>query len=145
MALSSSEDLKKIRRLFITGAHSQLFVAKTATTSGQTCYSNIACRDNISESLMDLQNSSLWSSELFPKEAVEKAVEKSSRVLHDEAIRKAVSHEKRAKKSAKNFSSCSHCSSPSFQNTGPQFFRQSSGKGLSSTPSAGSKTPADTV
>ena len=63
--------------------------------------------DNMSfESLMDLRNIPLLgSSELFPKETLEKAVEKSSRVLHDEAIWKAVSLGKLAMKSAKKLHS----------------------------------------
>ena len=62
-------------------------------------------KDSISfESFMDLRNSKLSSlAELFPAEAVEQAVERSSRVLHDEAIRKAVSANKPARKSAKKF------------------------------------------
>ena len=51
---------------------------------------------------MDFRNSTLsGSSELFPAEAIEKAVAKSSRVLYDEAVRKAVSAEKLAHKSSK--------------------------------------------
>ena len=50
---------------------------------------------------MDLRNAPLSGpSELFPKEAFGRAIEKSSRVLHDKAIRKAVSQDKLAKKSA---------------------------------------------
>ena len=45
-----------------------------------------------SESFMDLRNAPLSdSSKLFPEEALEKTVERSSRVLHDKAIQKAVS------------------------------------------------------
>ena len=56
---------------------------------------------------MDLWNLPLSrSSELFPSETVEKVMEKSSRDLQDEAIRKAVSTEKPARKSTKNLHFC---------------------------------------
>ena len=51
------------------------------------------------ESFVDLCNARL--SELFPAEFLERAVEKSSRVLHDEVIRKAVLADKPQLKSAK--------------------------------------------
>ena len=54
------------------------------------------------ESFMDLRNAPLsGSSELFPKEAVEKAIEKSSQVFHDKAIRKTNFQGKPAKKSTR--------------------------------------------
>ena len=60
-------------------------------------------KDNISfVSFMDLHNSPLSrATELFSKDAVERAVEKSSRGLHGKAIQKAVSLNKPAKKSTK--------------------------------------------
>ena len=56
-------------------------------------------KDNNSfESFMDLRNALLSGSmNLFLNEAVEKAIKKSVRVLHEEAIRKAVSRGKPAK------------------------------------------------
>ena len=50
-------------------------------------------KDSISfESFMDLRNAKVSSgSELLPVDVLEKAVEKSLKVLHDEAIRKTVS------------------------------------------------------
>ena len=51
------------------------------------------------ESFKDLSIALLsGSSKLFPKEALEKAVECSNHVLHDETIRKAVTMEKPPKK-----------------------------------------------
>ena len=51
---------------------------------------------------MDLRNARLSNStELFPVDILEKAVEKSLRVLHDEAIRKAVAQEMPQHESAK--------------------------------------------
>ena len=70
-------------------------------------------KDSMSvESFMDLKRTSPSSSlELFSEEAVEKAVKKSSRLLHAEAICKAVTPEKLTKKSRRSFSSPNlHCS-----------------------------------
>ena len=64
---------------------------------------------------MDLWNALLsYSSELFPKEVVEKAIVKSSRVVHFEVIRKAVFQKKLTKKSVKRlqFSQSSRRSQP---------------------------------
>ena len=60
-------------------------------------------KDSISfESFMDLRNARLSNStELFPSNVLEKGVEKSSRALHDETIRKAVPQEKPQHKSGK--------------------------------------------
>ena len=60
---------------------------------------------------MDLRNSKLsGSAELFPADILERTVEKSSRVLHDEAIGKAVTVDKPARKLTKKlqFSQSSH-------------------------------------
>ena len=47
------------------------------------------------KSFMDLRNSKIsMGGELFPTDVLDKAIEKSSKVLHDEAIRKAVTHDK---------------------------------------------------
>ena len=51
---------------------------------------------------MDLSDTPLsGSAKLFPQEALEKAVERSSQVLHDEVIRKALTINKPPKKAAK--------------------------------------------
>ena len=90
MALRSSGDTRMLKCLFVAGARCQLLVAKTASS----IWANLILKrrdavltkvkDSISfESFMDLPDSPLsGSTELFPKEAVEKAIEKSSRVLH---------------------------------------------------------------
>ena len=67
------------------------------------------------ESFMDLQNAKLSSgSDLFLADVFEKAVEKSLKALHDEAMWKAVSCDKPALKGKKAafLSTCSDCSSP---------------------------------
>ena len=54
------------------------------------------------ESFTKLCNAPLsGSTDLFPQDAVERAMENSSHVLHDEAIRKVVTMEKGQKKCAK--------------------------------------------
>ena len=52
-------------------------------------------KDSVSfESFMDLRNAKLSSgTELFPVDVLEKAVERSSKVLHDETISKSVIQE----------------------------------------------------
>ena len=86
----------------------QLHVVKTAFTLWanlvlKRCSTVMAkVKDSISfKSFMDLQNTRLFNSELFPADILEKTVEKSFRVLHDEAIWKAVSQEKPQHKSEK--------------------------------------------
>ena len=67
------------------------------------------------ESFMDLQNAKLSSgSNLLLASVFEKVVEKYSKVLHDEALRKAVSCDKPALKGKKAafLSTCNDCSSP---------------------------------
>ena len=71
------------------------------------CHNEVLAKikDDISfESFIDLRNSALTGlTDLFPKDAVEKAIVKSSRVLHDEAIHKVVTQGKPAKKPPKVF------------------------------------------
>ena len=91
------------------GTRCQLLVANTASTMctnmllkhHDTIVAKI--KDNISfESFMDLQNLPLCDSlNLFPKEAIEKAIVKSSTDLHDEVIYKAVTLDKHLKKPQK--------------------------------------------
>ena len=61
------------------------------------------------ESFMNLRNTTVSAgTELFPAEVFEKAVEMSSKVLHDEAIRKEVSRDKPTSRGKKlHFSSSS--------------------------------------
>ena len=110
MALWFPEEVKMLKWLFVAGARCRLLVATTAST----VWSNLVLkrRDAILtkvkgsisfESFMDLHNSPFSeSTELFLKEAVEKAVEKSSRVLHDRVIQKAVSAENLAQEATKH-------------------------------------------
>ena len=65
---------------------------------------NLKCRDAVLtkvkdsmsfESFMDLRNSKILTrEELFPLEVLDKAIEDSSKVLHDEAIRELVTRDK---------------------------------------------------
>ena len=85
-------------------------------------------------SLMNLHSSPLLvSTELFSRVAVEKAIEKSSRVLHDEAIQKAVATEKLARKMVKrlHFSQFS-CLEQSSKHPSQETSRKSSVRGSSS-------------
>ena len=63
----------------------------------------VKVKDSVSfESFMDLRNAKLSSgSVLFPADILEKALEKFSKVLHDEAVRMAVSCDKPASKGKK--------------------------------------------
>ena len=108
MALRFSQEVRMLKQLCIAGARCQLLVEKTVSTVWVNLVLKwrdaviMKVKDSISfESFMDLWNLQ-WpgSSELFPTEAVEKAVEKLLSVLHDEAIRKTVSTEKSAFKSS---------------------------------------------
>ena len=89
---------------------------------------------------MDLRNASLsGSSELFPKDAVEK----SSWVLHDETIYKAIALKKPAKKSTKKlqFSKLAW-QSKTLKHPGSQPSRPASEKETPSACTFGSKTPS---
>ena len=109
MVLNSSEDLGMVNHQFVAGAKCQPLVAKMASILWANrilkCWSAMLtkAKDNIAfESFMDLRNTPLSdSSELFHKETAKRAIEKSSRVLHSEVIRKAVSQDKPAKKFTK--------------------------------------------
>ena len=102
LALKSSSDARLVHRLSLAGGRCQLLVAKIASA----LWINLVLKqrdavmgkvkDSISfESFMDLRNARLCNlTELFPSEILEKAVVKSSRVLHDEVIRNAVSQDK---------------------------------------------------
>ena len=102
LALKYSSDACLIRRLSLAGARCQFLVAKTASTLWanlvlKKCDTVLAkVKDSISfESLMNLRNVRLSNStDLFPAVILEKAVEKSLRVFHVEAVRKAVAQEK---------------------------------------------------
>ena len=102
LAFQSSSDARFVCRLSLVGTRCQLLMAKTAST----LWANLVLKrhdtvlakvkDSISfESFMDLHNARLSNStELFPADILEKAVERSSKVLHNEAIRKAEVQEK---------------------------------------------------
>ena len=84
--MKDSSEITRVNHLFVAGTHCQLLVAKMALT----VWANIVIKhchailgrheDNmLLESFMDLRNMSLSaSSKLFPKEALEKVVEKLS-------------------------------------------------------------------
>ena len=109
LALQLSSDTLLVCRLSLADSRCQVLVAKTAST----LWANIVLKrreavlakvkDSISfESFMDLRNARLSSStELFPADVLERAVERSSRILHDEAICKAVAQEKPPEKGKK--------------------------------------------
>ena len=118
LALRSSGDSHLLRRLILAGGGCQLLVAKTTST----LWANIVLKrrnailtkvkDSVSfESLMDLLNAQLSSTDHFTTDVLEKAVVRSSSVLHDEAIRKVVTQEyinRMAKNcSYRSFLSCS--------------------------------------
>ena len=102
LSLRSTNDSRLVCCLSQAGARCHLLVAKTTST----LWGNVIlkCRDAVLakvknsmsfESRMDLRNAKLLSvSDLFPAEVPDKAVEKSSKVLRDEAIWKAVSRDK---------------------------------------------------
>ena len=109
LALKSTTDSLLVCHLSLAGTICQLLVAKTAST----LWANIVLKrrdtvlakvkDSFSfESFMDLQNAKLSSgAELFPANVLKKAVERSSKVLHDEAIRIAVAQDKPLSKGKK--------------------------------------------
>ena len=104
LALQLSSDACLIHSLSLAGARCQLLVAKMASTM----WTNLVLKrrdsvlakvkDSISfEFFMDLRNARLSNfTKLFPVDILEKAVEMSSKVLHDDAIHKAVAQEKPA-------------------------------------------------
>ena len=94
---------------FVAGAQCQLLMAKTESTMWANLILKrhdavlVKVKDNISESFTDLRNSPLsGSSELFHKDAVEKAIVKAGCDLHDEAIRRVVTVEQLSKKHLKH-------------------------------------------
>ena len=109
MALRSSQEVRLIKWQCVAGARCQLLVAKIASTvwanlllKRQDAVLTMVKDSIFFESFMDLCNCPLSGSpEPFPAEALEKEMEKSSRVLHNKAIRKAVSVEKPAHKPTK--------------------------------------------
>ena len=103
LSLKSTNDARFVRRLSLAGARCQLLVAKTTLTLKRCDAVLTKVKDSISfESFMDLRIAKLSSgSDLFPTDVLEKAVEKSSKVLHDETMQKAVSSDKPASKGKK--------------------------------------------
>ena len=118
LALKSTTDAYLVRRLSLAGARCQLLVTKTAST----LWANVVLKrrdvvwakvkDSISfESFMDLRNAKLSSgSDLFLTDVLVKAMERSPKVLHDEAIRKAVAQDKPQSEGKKLHFSQSHAS-----------------------------------
>ena len=117
LLLKSTNDASFVCRLSLAGARCQLLVAKTSST----LWANIVLKrqdavlakvkDSMSfEYFIDLRNAKVSSgSELFPADVLEKAVKKSLKVLHNEAIRKAVSRDKPASHGKKlHFSTTRH-------------------------------------
>ena len=117
LALKSSSNACLVCCLSLAGTRCQLLVVKTALTLWANFvlkrYNAVLAKVKASlsfESFMDLHNARLSNfTELFPTDIFEKAVERSSKVLHDEAIRKAVAQEKPRHKAKKlHFSQLSH-------------------------------------
>ena len=102
MISRSSNEVRLLKQLFVAGARCQLLVAKMASS----VWANLVLKrrdavltkvkDSISfGSFMDLCSSPLsCSTELSPREPVEKAIEKSPRILNNEAIWKTLSADK---------------------------------------------------
>ena len=110
----------KVRHLSLAGARCRLLVAKTASSLWATII--LKCRDAVLakvkdsisfESIMDLRNDKLLSGmDIFPAKVLDLAVRISSKVPHDEAIRKVVSRDKPASRRKKlHFSQTSRQSS----------------------------------
>ena len=86
-------------QVYVVGARCRLLVARTSSSIWVNLL--LKCRDavlgklkdNVSfDSVMELCNTAPSSSyDLFPRDSLDKVVEKSSRILHEEAIRKVVS------------------------------------------------------
>ena len=102
LGLKSIDDARLVYWLSLAGARCQLLVTKMALT----LWANVIlkCRDAVLtkvkyavsfESFMDLRNSTIsMGEELFLTDVLDKAIEKSSKVLHAEAIKKAVTRDK---------------------------------------------------
>ena len=146
LALLDSLEAKKLKHLFVVGARCQLLVVKMSSTKWANLLLKRGDRETEDDipfkSSIDLCNAPLsGSSGPFLREALEKAVEKSSRVLHDKAIKKSMTQEKPSKKPAKEiqFSQLAH-QTQSVKRYGPQLFCLASEKGAScSALSASSK------
>ena len=117
LSLKSIKDAHIVCQLSLVGARCELLVAKKALT----LWANVILKQRdavlakvkdsmLFESFMDLRNAKLSSGlDLFLAEVLEKAIEKSSKVLLDEAIRKAVSCDKPASRGKKLHFSQSSC------------------------------------
>ena len=111
LAMKSIDDGWLVLRMSLAGARCQFLVAKTAST----LWANIilkrrdAVLANVKDS-MDLRNSFISTGdELFPNDVLQQAVEKSSKIVHDEAIHKAVTLDKPSSRGKKlQFSSLPH-------------------------------------
>ena len=149
LALKNRSDTVRVKCLFFEGAQCQLLVVKTVSTVWANlllkCHDAVLgkLKDNMSfESFMDLCSVlESGSAELFPQEALERALEKSSCVFHDEAIREVVTIDKLLRKPTKRLQfSHAACQAQSTTPSGPQSPRPASDKG---TPASlfGPKTP----
>ena len=104
LSLKSTDDARLVHCPSLAGARCLLLVAKTASTLWANVvlkhWDAVLAKVKVSvsfESFMDLRNAMISSrTELFPADVLDKAIEKSSKVLHDEAIQKAVSGDKPA-------------------------------------------------
>ena len=109
LSLKSTKDARLVCRLSLAWARCQLIVAKMASTLWANvilkhCDAVLAkVKDFMSfESFMVMRNAKLsLGADLFPAKVLDKAVEKSSKVLHFEAIWKAVSLDKPASRGKK--------------------------------------------
>ena len=123
LALKSTDDGSLVRRLSLAGARCQLLVAKMAST----LWTNVILKrkdavlakvkDSMSfEFFIDHRNSTISTGdELFPPDVLKQAIKKVSKMLHDEAIRKAVTLDKPSSRGKKL-----QFSSSSWKQRGPQ-------------------------
>ena len=89
LCLQSSSDSRLNRHLSLAGSRWQLLVAKMTSTVWANIILTrhdavlVKVKDSVSfESFMDLRNARLSSTDLFPADVLEKAVVRSSKVLH---------------------------------------------------------------
>ena len=146
LALQGSCEACKLKLLFVAGTSCQLLITKMVLTMWGNLLLKLwdiilgKLRDKVSfNSFMELRNASLSGSlDFFPRNSSDKAVEKSSLVLHDEAVRKAVTLEKPPKKLVKKIQfSQESWQSQSAKCSGPQSWAPSV-RGASATPSSSS-------
>ena len=98
--------MHKLKRLFVAGAHCQLLMAKTDSTFWANVL--LKCQDAVLGKVNDNMsfNSFMDSHDLLCRLALDKVVQKSSHVFHNEVICKVVSLEKLAKAKPKKLHFC---------------------------------------